>query len=352
MNLNIRKMIALFSLLAVLIPSLCLAFLEEDEEIIKSFASGVIRRIAVAPSQQVKRGDLLLIFEFMKMECSITAPRDGFIGALYFTVDQRIEEGESLVTILPFMPVEKGGDPMEVDEFPLPTAQDNEPSVKDLSQNDLGEVVSLPAFGIASEAKQSIPESQPSQQVMTPSWIAEDSMSPRTDEAEETEIASFSAVVMPIPVGQVISEVENEPQMSYQEVMLPLVAAPITEIPNNEGGFPDVSSPAYVTVNEEKPSIPEHQPPQQVLASSWIAVDFMNPRNISSSSQKIKIEEFQQGVNDPKPSSHLLWLTRLLLLAFLSFCRLRGIMPYRIKNILPPKVAENLNISGYLKDAA
>lgn len=317
MGLNIKKTIGLFSLLALLIPSPCLSFLEEDEEIIKSSMPGIIRRIVVMPGQAVKSGDLLYIFEVMKMECSITSPRAGFIGSLYLTVGQHIEKDMSLITILPFMPVEKGGDPMSVDESPLPILQSIEPSIKDSSQNDLGEVASSPTGVIASEAKQSISEHQPSQQVSMPSWIAADSMSPHNDEAEGSEIGSFSAVVMPLPVEQAISEAENEPQTSHQEVMLPLVLAPIMEAPNNEGGVPDVFSPT----------------------------------GVSFSSQKVKIEEFQQGVNSSKASTHLLWLTGLLLLGFLFFRRPKSNMPYRVKNILTYKAAVNLN-TGYLRDAA
>lgn len=446
MNLNIRKMIALFSLLAVLIPSPCLSRLEEDEEIIRSFMPGVIRRIAVVPCQQVKRGDLLCILEAMKMECSIIAPRDGFIGSLYFTVDQRIENDMPLITILPFMPVEKEGDPMDVDESPLPTSQDNEPSLKDLSQEDISspaeqltyeigveletyyqeemlilvtapitEILnneedisdtSSPKVVITRPIEQSVSEDEPqrsqqeetlplvavpiteetfdnegegadlslseveshaSQEEITLSLVAEPIIEALNNEENVFDISPSESVTV-APVEPLASEIEVESQAPQQEVKLPLVIMPIMEILNTEENIFDVSSSSGVIASKEKKSIPEHQAFHQVSTPFWIAsvsshrgttlavameeVFNNDEADAFSSPQKVKAEEFQQRVNSSKASTHLLWLIRFLLLAFLSFCRSGGIMPYHIRNILTPKGAENFNIPGYLRDAA
>lgn len=449
MNLNTRKMIVLFSLLVVLIPLPCLGRLEEDEEIIKSFMPGVIRRVAVMPGQQVKRGDLLCIIEAMKMECSITAPREGFIGSLYFTVDQCIENGMPLISILPFMPVEKEGDLMDVDESHLPTSQDNEPSLKDLSQENVSNAsspakqltyetgvepetycqeemlilvtasiteilnneedisdVSSPKVVTTRPIEQSVSEDelQRSEQeetlLLVAAPITEETFDNEGKEADfslfkiESEISqqeqTFPLIVEPIiealnteenvfdvsqsesvtvaPVEQLTSEIEVELQASQQEVKLPLVITSIMEILNTEENIFDVSSSSYVIASKEKQSILEHQVFHQVPVPFWIASvsshhgnhlsvvtaeAFNNDEvNASSSPRKVKAEEFQQRVNSYKASTHLFWLTRLILLAFLSFCRSGGIMPYRTRNILTPKVAENLNIPGYLRDAA
>lgn len=419
MNLNIRKTIGLFSLLTVLIPSQCLSFLDEDEEVIKSFMPGKIRNIAVVPGQQVKRGDLLYSIEFMKMECAISSLRDGFIGALYFMVGQHIEKDMSLITILPFMPVEKEGDPMDVDELPLPTSQDNEPFLKDLPQNDLREIavamtevinneergadISSSDIVITHPVGQSVSENEPQkfQQDETLSLV-DASIAETFSSKENASDFSSPKIVITHPVEVNVSE--NEPQTPQQEETLPLVVAPIIETFDNEGEGPDIfsptgvnasevkqpiseyqlpqqvsipsgiatdsstprnnetgggevaSSPAVVIASGAKQSTLEHQAPQQVSTSSWIAAAFMSPRNdetcVSSSFQKVKVEELQEGVNSPRASTHLPWLTRLLLLAFLSFCTLGGIMPYRVKNILTLKAAENLNIPRYFRDAA
>ncbi|MBL8676080.1 MAG: acetyl-CoA carboxylase biotin carboxyl carrier protein subunit [Alphaproteobacteria bacterium] len=395
MNLNIRKMIVLLSLLVVLIPITCLGLLEEDEEIIKSFMPGVIRRVAVVPGQQVKRGDLLCILEAMKMECSIRSPRAGLIGSLCFTVDQYIENDMPLITILPFIPKEKEGDSMEVDESPLPTSQDNEPYFEDISQEDVSSTaeqltseigvepetyhqeetlilvtapateilnneedisdVSSPKIVITRPVEQSVSEDEPqrSQQEETLLLVA----APITEETfdNEGEGAEFS-----------LFEVDSE--IYQQEEMLSLVAAPITETLNTKENVSDVSSSPGVVACESKQSIPEHQVFHQVSAPYWIASVYSHhstslavttvkvfnddKADILSSPQKVKAEEFQQGVNSLKGSTYLFWLTRLLLLIFLSFCRSGGILPYHIRNILTPKTAENLNIPEYLRDAA
>ena len=421
MNLNIRKTIGLLSLLAVLIPSSCLSFLEEDEEIIKSSTPGIIRHIAVVPGQQVKRGDLLYIVDVMKMFVSITAPRPGFIGSLYFMMGQRIENDVSLITILPFMPVGKGGDPMDVDESPLPILQSKEPSIKDLCQNDLREItepitrplneesvsdVSSPELVMAATTEQSIPEAKIehpiSQQEETLPLLAVP-ITETFDSEENASDVSSPKIAITLPVEQSVSE--DEPQTPQQEETLPLVVAPITETFDNEGEGPDislsdielepqtsqreetpslvaapitspfnvgdvsdVSSIAGVIASVAKQSISEHQPFQQASTSLWIAavsshhnlafgvaeIETFNDEEggVFAALQKAKAEELRQGNNNARTSTHLFWLTGLLLLGFLFFRRSKPNMPYRVKDVLALKAAENLNIPGYLRDAA
>ncbi|MBX9786105.1 MAG: acetyl-CoA carboxylase biotin carboxyl carrier protein subunit [Alphaproteobacteria bacterium] len=282
MNLNIRKTIGLFSLFAVLVSSSCHAILEEDEEVIKSFMPGVIRRIAVVPGQQVKRGDLLYIVEAMKMECSITSPRAGFIGSLYFTVDQCIENDMPLVTILPFMPVEKGGNPMDVDESPLPAAQSKEPFIADLPQDDLREFAINIIEVISNE--ESISDLSPPESVIAQLEQLTSEVEPipeSFDSEENASDVSSHKVMITFPVEQNVFE--NEPQMSQQEETLPLVIAPITETFDNEGEGADISL-----------SVLEPQASQQEERLPLIAVSMIDTPNSKG------------GVFDVPPSARII----------------------------------------------
>ncbi|HOS84181.1 MAG TPA: biotin/lipoyl-binding protein [Bacteroidales bacterium] len=64
---------------------------------IKSPLPGVIKKILVTKGQKVKRGDILLIMESMKMENNITAEKDGVVKALHINVDQTVMQGDILI---------------------------------------------------------------------------------------------------------------------------------------------------------------------------------------------------------------------------------------------------------------
>jgi hypothetical protein len=117
-----------------------------------------------------------------------------------------------------------------------------------------------------------------------------------------------------------------------------------------------------------KQSISDHQPFQQVSTPSWIAdassrhkiafditgtETFNDDKGgVSAALQKAKAEELRQEFDSPRASTQLLLLTGLLLLGFLFFRRSKPIRPYRVKNVLISKAAENWNVPGYLRDAA
>ncbi|MGI8554718.1 MAG: biotin/lipoyl-containing protein [Dehalococcoidia bacterium] len=61
--------------------------------------AGRILRVAVTPGDTVQAGDLLLVFEAMKMENEIHAPQAGSIKTIAVTPGQRVSEGETLLVL-------------------------------------------------------------------------------------------------------------------------------------------------------------------------------------------------------------------------------------------------------------
>jgi 3-methylcrotonyl-CoA carboxylase alpha subunit len=58
---------------------------------------GKILAVHVAPGASVKRGQLLLVLEAMKMEHAITAPADGVVEAVNFAAGDVVDEGALLI---------------------------------------------------------------------------------------------------------------------------------------------------------------------------------------------------------------------------------------------------------------
>ena len=58
---------------------------------------GLVRQIAVTAGQSVSEGDRLIVLEAMKMEHSLTAPRDGIIAEL--TVAEGAQVGKDALLI-------------------------------------------------------------------------------------------------------------------------------------------------------------------------------------------------------------------------------------------------------------
>ena len=69
-------------------------------EPVKSPFPGNVNAVKVAPGQQVKEGDVLVIVEAMKMENEITAPKAGKIGQVLVQKGATVETGAVLVTII------------------------------------------------------------------------------------------------------------------------------------------------------------------------------------------------------------------------------------------------------------
>ncbi len=55
--------------------------------------------INVSPGQTVKAGDMLVVLEAMKMELSVTAPRDGEVKSVACRVGELVQPGVPLVEL-------------------------------------------------------------------------------------------------------------------------------------------------------------------------------------------------------------------------------------------------------------
>ena len=60
---------------------------------------GKILAIKTEAGKAVKRGDVLVVLEAMKMENEIVAPQDGVVASVNVTVGASVEAGEVLVTL-------------------------------------------------------------------------------------------------------------------------------------------------------------------------------------------------------------------------------------------------------------
>ena len=61
--------------------------------------SGSLVKVSVSLGQKVKKGDVLLVTEAMKMETTITAPKDGTVAEILVTPGSRIESGDCLLVL-------------------------------------------------------------------------------------------------------------------------------------------------------------------------------------------------------------------------------------------------------------
>ena len=60
---------------------------------------GNITDVKVAAGQSVKRGDVLLILEAMKMENEIMAPRDGVVASVNVSKGATVNTGDLLLSL-------------------------------------------------------------------------------------------------------------------------------------------------------------------------------------------------------------------------------------------------------------
>ncbi|MBK0065062.1 MULTISPECIES: acetyl/propionyl/methylcrotonyl-CoA carboxylase subunit alpha [unclassified Acinetobacter] len=68
---------------------------------LKAPMPGVITQVLVTANQSVKKDDILMTLEAMKMEYSIRAPQDGVIVDAYFQVGDQVKAGDELVEFQP-----------------------------------------------------------------------------------------------------------------------------------------------------------------------------------------------------------------------------------------------------------
>ena len=61
---------------------------------------GLVVAIPVTEGQQVKRGQVILILESMKMQNEIKAPRDGVIGRIRVKAGETVEQKQTLLSVM------------------------------------------------------------------------------------------------------------------------------------------------------------------------------------------------------------------------------------------------------------
>lgn len=66
---------------------------------VKSPMPGKILSIKANPGQQIKKGDVIMILEAMKMENEIVAPSDGTVASIDVISGQSVEAGNLLATL-------------------------------------------------------------------------------------------------------------------------------------------------------------------------------------------------------------------------------------------------------------
>ncbi|MBQ3479472.1 MAG: acetyl-CoA carboxylase biotin carboxyl carrier protein subunit, partial [Clostridia bacterium] len=68
-------------------------------EAIKAPMPGNINAVNVSNGQSVKKGDVLVILEAMKMENEIMAPRDGVVASVNVTKGATVNTGDVLLSL-------------------------------------------------------------------------------------------------------------------------------------------------------------------------------------------------------------------------------------------------------------
>jgi 3-methylcrotonyl-CoA carboxylase alpha subunit len=62
---------------------------------------GRVLEVLVSAGAQVKRGQVLMLLECMKLEYRVTAPANGTVEALHFVAGDVVEDGVQLLTFAP-----------------------------------------------------------------------------------------------------------------------------------------------------------------------------------------------------------------------------------------------------------
>ncbi len=70
-----------------------------DPRVIKAVIPGAIAEIEVTIGKRVKRGEILLVLEAMKMRNLIRAPQDGTVRFVHVTSGDKVVKGQTLIEI-------------------------------------------------------------------------------------------------------------------------------------------------------------------------------------------------------------------------------------------------------------
>lgn len=72
---------------------------DEAESVSRAPMPGAVISIAVAEGQAVKRGDVMMVIESMKMETAISASHDGHVHKLHVAPGQTFDRDAALITL-------------------------------------------------------------------------------------------------------------------------------------------------------------------------------------------------------------------------------------------------------------
>src|SRR5687768_4123234 len=73
---------------------------ESGEFLLKAPMPGLIVTIPAAEGQEVKKGQVLLILESMKMQNELKSPRDGTIGRIRVKAGESVEQRQTLLSVI------------------------------------------------------------------------------------------------------------------------------------------------------------------------------------------------------------------------------------------------------------
>ena len=63
------------------------------------YRQGKVVKVNVAPGDTVKKGDVLVVLEAMKMEHTISSPRDAVVDSIAFSAGEIVSDGVTLVVL-------------------------------------------------------------------------------------------------------------------------------------------------------------------------------------------------------------------------------------------------------------
>jgi biotin carboxyl carrier protein len=73
---------------------------EQDEFHLKAPMPGMIVSVPVQAGQVVRKGDVLLILESMKMQNELRSPRDGTVGRVRVVAGDRVEKKDTMLSVI------------------------------------------------------------------------------------------------------------------------------------------------------------------------------------------------------------------------------------------------------------
>jgi biotin carboxyl carrier protein len=73
---------------------------ESGEFILKAPMPGLVVAVPVSEGQEVKRGQVILILESMKMQNELKAPRDGIIQRIKVKAGESVEQKQTLLSVM------------------------------------------------------------------------------------------------------------------------------------------------------------------------------------------------------------------------------------------------------------